>query len=231
MEQIQIEGVEINIIQKKIKNIHLRVYPPSGEVRLSVPKRMTLSEIKTFIILRLSWIRDKQNKIRDRKITMPLKYLDGEEHYFFGKKYILKIFEKKSAPLIFIRDGIIELHIKKRSSFEQRKKIISEWQRREMKNLIPQYIAALEIKMKVKVHDFGIKKMKTRWGTCNIRAKRIWLNLELAKRPIACLEYIIVHEMAHLLERSHNKKFIAHMDHFLPNWREIKKILTLSSSM
>lgn len=227
MKQVLIEDIEVNIVQKRIKNIHLRIYPPLGEVRLTIPRQISIEKAKTFIISKLDWIKKQQIKIRSKKILPPLQYLEGEVHYFFGEEYILKIFEKKSAPKVFLKDGVIELHINKDSTLNQRKIIIDKYYRLEMNKIIPQFIFNLEKKMNVKVAEFGIKKMKTRWGTCNIRARRIWLNLELAKKPISCLEYIIVHEMVHLLERKHSKKFIAYMDNFLPSWRNCNDALKL----
>ncbi len=229
--QIEVGGVVFNLLQKRIKNMHLRIYPPRGEVRISAPSRLSLDVITKFISSKISWIKEQQIKIKNRKIIAPLKFISGESHYFFGEKYLLQIVENAQSNAVFLLDKKIEIHLKKNLRREERKKLLDEFYRREIKKIISQFIAKYEKKMGVKVREFGVKKMKTRWGTCNVRAGRIWINLELAKRKIECLEFIVTHEMTHLLERKHSKKFFALMDNFLPNWREAKnelKVLSIS---
>lgn len=223
--QIEIGGVMFNLLQKRIKNLHLRIYPPHGEVRISAPSRLSLEAIKKFVFSKLNWIKEQQIKIINRKRIAPLKFISGENHNFFGKKYRLQIIETKGATSIHLKDEIIEIHVKKSADA---KKLLEEFYRREIKKIIPHFIARYERKMQVKVVEFGVKKMKTRWGTCNPKAQRIWLNLELAKRNIKCLEFIVVHEMTHLLERKHSKKFFALMDKFMPDWRVFKEELANS---
>lgn len=228
---LEVENIAIKLTRKRIKNLHLRICPPLGEVRVSAPLRLDDQEIHKFIFTRISWIKEKQNLVRQRKMIAPQKFLDGENHNFFGQKLLLRIIEGKiSRPLksqASLHDGIITLHIKKRSNIKQRKKILDAFYRAELKKIIPHFITKFEEKMDVEVVEFGIKKMKTRWGTCNAKARRIWLNLELAKKPIACLEYLIAHEMTHFFERGHNKKFFALMDKFLPEWQKWKKELSV----
>lgn len=220
ISQLQIEGLTVNLIQKKIRTLRLSVNPPHGEIKVSAPLFYNIEKIKHFILSRIDWIKKSQIKIRSQKYVPPKKILDGENHYFLGEKYLLKIFEKNGAPLVILKDGILELHIKKNINREKRKQALDQFYRGSMKKIIPKLIANWENKLDVKVAEFGIKKMKTRWGTCNSRARRIWLNLLLAKMPLRCLDYIILHEMVHLLERHHNKKFFAHMDNFMPSWKE-----------
>lgn len=224
MSKIIVSDIEINIKKKKIKNINLSVHPPNGEVRISVPQKMSNKAIKEFVISKIQWIKKQQAKFESLELLPENQYLSGEEHYFLGNKYILNIITiDKNPAKVKIRDNTyIDLYIKESFTKEQREKVLNQWYRQELKLLIPPLVEKWENKMNVKVLEFGVKQMKTRWGTCNIMAQRIWINLELVKRPIQCLEYIIVHEMAHLLEPGHGKRFIAIMDQFLPNWRIIK---------
>ncbi len=219
LKQIEIAGISILLSQKRIRNLHLRIMPPTGEVRVSAPLRLSLAKIKEFVLKRIDWIKENQIVIRNRKIVAPLQFISGENHLVFGKNFELKLFENSKSNQVVVSENFLELHVKKTSNLERRKKILEDFYRANLREKIPELIAIYEPKMKVKVAEFGIKKMKTRWGTCNPKARRIWLSLELAKRPIECLEFIVIHEMTHLLERKHNKRFFALMDQFLPSWR------------
>lgn len=225
MQEIQLGNITVEVTQKDIKNVHLSVYPPFGQVKIAAPERMDLDTIRIYAISKLTWIRKQQAKIKSQKREAPREYLTKESHYYFGKRYLLKVVEHNSSPEIKLKHNTIELCIRAETNTEKRKEILEEWYRAQLKVKIPELISKWEIVMGVNVNDFGIKKMKTKWGTCNIEAKRIWLNLELAKKPVSCLEYIIIHEMTHLLERNHNTRFVALMNSFLPNWREVKEEL------
>ena len=223
MNTMKINDMEIEVIKKNIKNIRLSVHPPYGRVRLAVPIRMNNEEIKSFVISKLVWIEKQKARFKLEEIPMPDEFISGEDHYFFGNKYILNVLEttgKQHAKLYNNKN--INLYIRPNSTREKRKKVMIEWYREELKKVIPGYIEKWEPIIGVKVEDWGVKLMKTRWGTCNIQAKRIWINLELAKKNPRCLEYLIVHEMVHLLERKHNDNFRSYMDKFLPNWRKIQ---------
>ena len=219
MPYIELGNIRIEVEQKDIKNIHLSVYPPDGNVKIAAPLRMDLDTIRVFAINKLQWIKKQQEIFRNQEREPPREYLSKESHYFLGKRYLLKIIEKEAKPKVVLTRSKIELHLRPNTSSEKRKEIIEEWYREELKNTIPQMIEKWEMSIGVKVNDYGIKKMRTKWGTCNTEAKRIWLNLELAKKPLGCIEYIVVHELVHLLERSHNDKFIKHMNEFMPKWR------------
>ncbi|WP_367752481.1 M48 family metallopeptidase [Flavobacterium sp. WC2430] len=225
MQEIQLGDITVEVTQKDIKNVHLSVYPPFGQVKIAAPERMDLDTIRIYAISKLTWIRKQQAKIKSQKREAPREYLTKESHYYFGKRYLLKVIEHNASPVVKLKHNTIELYIRPATSTEKRKEILEEWYRGQLKVKIPELISKWEIVMGVNVNDFGIKKMKTKWGTCNIGAKRIWLNLELAKKPVSCLEYIIIHEMTHLLERNHNTRFVALMNSFLPNWREVKEEL------
>lgn len=225
MQEIQLGDITVEVTQKDIKNVHLSVYPPFGQVKIAAPNRMDLDTIRIYAISKLSWIRKQQAKIKAQKREAPRAYLTKESHYYLGKRYLLKVIEHHSSPLVKLKHNTIELYIRPETNTAKRKEILDNWYRTQLKELVPKTILKWEKEMKVKVNEFGIKKMKTKWGTCNIAAQRIWLNLELAKKPISCLEYIIIHEMTHLLERNHNNRFVALMNQFMPNWKEVKEEL------
>jgi predicted metal-dependent hydrolase len=222
MQEIQLGDITVEVTQKDIKNVHLSVYPPFGQVKIAAPNRMDLDTIRIYAISKLSWIRKQQAKIKAQKREAPREYLTKESHYYLGKRYLLKVIEHNSTPIVKLKHNTIELHIRPNTETVKRKEILDEWYRAQLKELVPKYISKWEKFMEVKVKEFGVKKMKTKWGTCNIEAQRIWLNLELAKKPISCLEYIIIHEMTHLLVRNHNTRFVALMNSYLPNWKDIK---------
>ena len=178
-----------------------------------------------FAISKLGWIKKQQEKFRKQQRESERELITRESHYFLGKRYLLKVIEAEAVPLVNIKHDKLILQVRAGTSTKQKQVILQEWYRQQMKELVPKYISIWEEKMKVKVQEFGIKKMKTKWGTCNREAKRIWLNLNLAKKPPECIEYIVVHEMVHLLERTHNAKFIAYMNKFLPQWKHIKEEL------
>jgi len=225
MQQIDLGNIKVDVVQKDIKNIHLSVYPPTGRVKISAPLRMELETIRMFAISKLGWIKKQQEKFRKQQRESERELITRESHYFLGKRYLLKVIEAEAVPLVNIKHDKLILQVRAGTSTKQKQVILQEWYRQQMKELVPKYISIWEEKMKVKVQEFGIKKMKTKWGTCNREAKRIWLNLNLAKKPPECIEYIVVHEMVHLLERTHNAKFIAYMNKFLPQWKHIKKEL------
>ncbi len=213
---IELGDICLDVIHKDIKNIHLSVNPPDGSVTISAPLRMDLETIRLFSISKLGWIRKKQAKFLSQKRETPRDYVTRESHFYLGKRYLLKVIEQNARPKVVLKHETIELCARPGASREQRQDVLNQWYRQQLKAIVPKYIAEFEKKMNVKVAEFGIKKMKTKWGTCNAKAKRIWINLELAKKPVECLEYILVHEMVHLLERHHNDRFIAYMDKYAP---------------
>lgn len=224
-KKISLGDIDIDVIQKNIKNVHLSVHPPTGRVRISAPERMNLDTIRLYAISKIHWIRKHQTKLRKQEREAPREYISGESHYFLGKRYLLKVVEHSMSPSVVLKHSIIELYIRKNTNTHKRQAILEEWYRKRIKEIVPKYISMYEEKMRVSVREWGIKKMKTKWGTCSITAKRIWLNLELAKKPLHCLEYVIVHEMVHLLERKHNERFIAYMDRYMSQWKAYKEEL------
>ena len=221
MTNIIINNVKIEIIRKEIKNIRLSVHPPDGRVRLAVPERMTDASIKDFVTSKISWIEKQKSKFELKEEQVQNKFIFGEEHLYLGEKYLLKVVETTGKQYVDL-DNNINLYVRPNSTLEKRESILNGWYRERLKELIRIYIKKWESIMGVNVDEFGVKKMKTRWGTCNIKAGRIWINLELAKKGPRCLEYIVVHEMVHLLEKGHNATFYGYMHRFLPNWTSIK---------
>jgi predicted metal-dependent hydrolase len=219
MKRIELADIVIDVELKDIKNIHLSVYPPKGKVRISAPERMDLDTIRVFAISKLKWIRKQQEAFKIQERETKREYLSRESHYFLGERYLLKVVENEGSPKVRLKKREIELMVRKGTPPEKRREIIEEWYRSELKRIVPALIEKWEKKIGVSCLEFGIKKMRTRWGTCNHKANRIWLNLELAKKPLECIEYIVVHELVHLIERSHKEKFIALMNEHLPKWR------------
>lgn len=225
MEQITIGDITVDVIFKDIKNVHLSVYPPVGRVRISAPLRMNSETIRIYAISKLSWIKKQQQKLREQVREAPREYLNKESHFFLGTRYQLKVIEHDSPPAVFLKHKAIELHVRPGTDLQKKHTVIEEWYRSQLKELVPPVIEKWEKIIGVTVDEFAIKRMKTKWGTCNREAKRIWLNLELAKKPFHCIEYIIAHEMVHLLERTHNERFVIYMDRFLPEWKQLKNEL------
>lgn len=224
MAKLTIGDIEIELIKKNIKNLHLSVHSPNGRVRISAPKKMDDDAIRLFAISKLPWIKKQQSRFINLEKQPEGKFISGENHYFLGHSYLLNVIYTNSRKQgVTIRNNTyLDLFVHEGSTKQQRKKVMREWYRSELKALIPSLIKKWEPIIGVRVNSWGVKLMKTRWGTCNIVAKRIWINLELAKKHPRCLEYIILHEMVHLLERLHNERFTAYMDRFLPHWRSIK---------
>jgi len=220
---LKIGSLAVEVVRKKIKNLHLAVYPPNGRVRVAVPLRVGNEAVRLAVVSRLGWIRRQQKRLAAQERQSAREFVSRESHYFLGRRYLLNvIIHDGPARVVINGKPAIDFYVPegvKRSTCE---KILREWYRKELKSLIPPLISKWEPIMGVQVSEWGVKKMKTKWGTCNTRAHRIWINLELAKKPAQCLEYIVVHEMVHLLERKHNEKFIGYMDKFLPQWCSLR---------
>jgi len=225
MEQLVLGDVTIEVEVKDIKNVHLSVFPPAGKVRIAAPLRMNLETIRIYAISKLGWIKQQQQKFRTQAREAPREYVNRESHYFLGKRYLLKVVEQDSSPTVKLKHSNIELHVRPNTDKAKKQAIMEEWYRDQLKTLVPPVIQKWEKVMGVSLNQFATKKMKTKWGTCNSGAKRIWLNLELAKKPFHCIEYIIVHELVHLLEPTHNDRFIALMNTFLPEWKHLRNEL------
>ncbi len=210
----------MEVVRKDIKNLHLGVYPPKGRVRVAAPMRLDDEGVRLAVISRLGWIRRQQESFEQQDRQSQREMVTGESHYFQGRRYRLDVIERDGSPSVELRNNqTMELRVRPGADRDAREALLLGWYRRRLREPLPALLAKWQPKVGVEVAELRIKKMKTRWGTCNIEARRIWLNLELAKKPPACLEYILVHEMVHFLERRHNDRFRDYMDQFMPQWR------------
>lgn len=226
MHQIQVSDLIIEVEHKNIKNLHLSVNPPNGWVRIAAPMNIDDEALRLFAVSKLTWIHKQQRKFDEQARQSEREFVSGESHYFKGERYLLNVIYQKGNPKIIFRNKTyIDLYVRENSTQFQRQKVMTEWYRKQLKAQVPDLITKWQSIIGVQVEDWGIKRMKTKWGTCNIEAHRVWLNLELAKKPDRCLEYIVVHEMVHLLERKHNDHFVGLMDQFMPQWRNQREEL------
>lgn len=226
---ITVSGIDVQIVRKNIKNLHLAVYPPDGHVRVAVPPHVTDENVRLAVVSKLGWIKRQQKDFHDQPRQSERKYVSGECHYFQGKRYRLELIERDEKPEIkLLKSGKIKMFVRPNTSIETKEKLLNEWYREQLKVLIPELLDVWQPIVGKKAEDWGVKKMKTKWGSCNIEQRRIWLNLELAKKPLECLEYILVHELIHLHERHHNEHFKKLLDKFMPNWKARQKLLNKS---
>ncbi len=225
-----VDDLEIVVERKAIKNINLAIYPPDGRVRVSVPMQLSEVHIRSAIIARLPWIRQKKALLLGKPQLPDKKFVSGEEHFLFGKKLALRVICRDRWSGAYVQDDTtLVLLVQADAPVEKKYAILNDWYREQLSERIPGLLRHWEQVVGVEVSEWRIKRMRTRWGTCNITQKRIWLNLELAKMSPECLEYVLVHELVHLLERYHNRRFWNFMDVFLPTWREIRHMLKQES--
>ena len=218
-ERLDLGEIAVDVTFKNIKNVHLSVYPPAGRVRISAPMRMSLDTVRVFAISKLGWIKQQQRKIVEQDRETPREYLDLESHYLWGKRYLLRVIEGNPSSTIEVQHSKLLLRVPPKTTEEKKQDIVARWYRGQLKAAVPAVIARWSPVLGVTVEEFYVQQMKTKWGSCNHRAGTIRLNTELAKKPNECLEYVVVHEMVHLLEPTHNARFIALMERFMPNWR------------
>ena len=229
LDKMRICGLEVQTVKKNIKNMHLGVYPPQGRIRVAAPVKMDDEAIRLFIISKIPWIRKQKSKFEKQQRQTKREFVSGESHYFLGNRYRLNVITTNKKPKVEIRRKThIDLYVKPDMSREQREKILEDFYRAELRKHIPLLLEKWKKIIRVNVNEVGIKKMKTKWGTCNPEAGRIWVNLELAKNPIRCLEYILVHEMTHFKEKTHSDKFFNLMDSFMPQWPQYRDELNNS---
>lgn len=226
MEYVKIGDNSIEIVRKDIKNIHLRVYPPDGRIQISAPKKMEMDSIRLFAITKSNWISKKRQELQEYSRQSDREYVSGENHYFKGNRYRLKVIFQHTDPRIELQGNqFMNLYVRREATIERRSEILKDWYRNNLKEIIEPLVHKWEKLLDVAVEHWEIKQMKTLWGSCNHKRKSILFNLELAKKPIHCIEYIVAHEIAHLIERNHNERFVALLDGNIPNWRLIKQQL------
>ena len=218
--EIRVSGLAVQVVRKDIKNLHLGVYPPNGRVRVAVPLRVSDDAVRLAVVGKLGWIKKQRARFEALPRQSERDMVSGESHYFLGRRYRLRVVELQKTGAVVIRGtSTLELHTRPESDPKARERILQRWYRERLRELVPPLLSKWEAILDVRFSAWGIKRMKTRWGTCNVAAGRIWLNLELAKKPPSCLEYILVHEMVHLVERHHTDRFRQNMDRFMPQWR------------
>lgn len=223
---IIVGGVRVEVVRKDIKNLHLGVYPPKGRVRVAAPLVLSDEAVRLAVVEKLAWIKKHKARFEKQSRQSQREMVNGESHYFLGQRYRLRVHEQAGSPKVALRGvAIIDLFARPGTSSEQREAILLGWYREQLKILLPSLLEKWQAIIGVQASSWGIKKMRTKWGSCSIKVRRIWLNLELAKRPTQCLEYVLVHELVHLLERHHNERFMALMDQFMPHWRQSRDML------
>lgn len=218
--EITISGIKVEVVRKSIKNLHLGVYPPHGRVRVAVPLAVSDDAVRLAVIGKLGWIKRQRTKFEAQPRQSQREMVSGESHYFLGQRYRLRVTEHNGPARVSVRGkASIDLFVRPETSVEQRELALQRWYREQLNALITPLLEKWQTVLGVHVAAWGIKKMKTKWGSCNANSRRIWLNLELAKKPVQCLEYIVVHELVHLLERHHNDRFHTLMESAMPTWR------------
>jgi len=228
--QIKVSGLVVDVVREDIKTLRLGVYPPDGRVRVAAPLRFSDRAVRWAVNSKLNWIERQQIKFSGRERQPVKTFVSGETHYFQGHPYRLNVVYQSGPGRVELRTKTsMDLYVREGSSTSKREKVLVAWYRRQLKEQIPQIIEKWEAIIGVEVADWGVKRMRTRWGSCNIKARRIWLNLGLVKKPVYCLEYIAIHEMVHLLERLHNDRFKSLMDEFMPQWRLYRDELNAKS--
>jgi predicted metal-dependent hydrolase len=226
IELTKIGGIDVEINRRDIKNIHLSVLPPNGRVRLSVPSKTNEQAIRLAIVNKLAWIKKQQADFAGQERQSLREMVNGECHYLWGRKYRLKITHTQGKYSVQAKgNGLLELKVSESTSIDNRLKLLNRFYRDEMQRSLEKLVPLWQKKLGVEANSLNIKKMKTKWGSCNIQAKRVWLNLELAKKPPECMEFILVHEFIHLLERHHNDRFRSLISQHMSNWRERRDLL------
>lgn len=225
-EELIIGGLPIEIIRKSsLKNLYIRINPPEGNVTVSTPTELADEDIKLFIIKRLPEINKVREKMLSQERQSKREYVSGESHYLWGKPYRLQVvYDGKRHSIIKTPTKII-MTVPKGADIKTREKYFIEWYRQELKGVLDLVIESCEKKTGLHANEYRIKNMRTKWGTCNIDKRRIWINLQLAKKPIECLEYVVIHELVHLIEKNHTNRFRALVEEYCPTWKEAKKIL------
>ena len=221
-EVIDLGDIHVDLIRKDIKHVHLSVYPPHGRVRISAPLHMASEIIRVYAITRLDWIRRQQRKLLSQERETAREYLDRESHYVWGKRYLLRIVEADAAPAVRLNHSTLELSIRPGSDASRRREALDAWYRDQVRAVVPALLKTWEPLLGVKARRVLVQHMKTQWGSCNPMSGNIRLNTDLARKPTDCLEYILVHELLHLIEPTHNARFQSLMDRFMPHWRQVR---------
>lgn len=225
-KRIRVSGLRVEVVRKDIKNLHLGVYPPDGRVRVAAPLAVTAEAVRLAVVDKLVWIRRQQARFAAQPRQSPREMVNGESHYFLGRRYLLRVHVQAGAGRVELRGvRMLDLYARAGSSPEQCKAILLRWYRAQLRAALRPLLEKWQGKLDVTLADWRIQRMRTRWGGCNPDSARVWFNLELVKAAPACLDYIVLHELAHLLERHHNDRFIALLDRHMPRWRQHRDLL------
>jgi hypothetical protein len=222
---LKLGSINVDVVQKDIKNVHLSVYPPAGKVRISAPLRMKVETIRVFAASKLGWIKEQQKKITGQERESEREYIERESHYLWGKRYLLKIVERDAPPQVELRHSKMVLQVRPGTDMRRRQVILDEWYRAQLRAAVEPLVAKWEPVVGVRVDRVFVQRMKTKWGSCSRCSANIRLNTELAKKPLVCLEYMVIHEIVHILEPTHNSRFTDLMDRLMPNWRFCRQVL------
>ncbi len=221
-ELIQLGDIQIAVNRKAVKNVHLSVHPPAGHVTLVAPLDTRSEVIRAYAISKLGWIKNQQDKLLNQSRETQRQFVERETHYLWGRRYLLSVVEKETKPSVTLDHRRITLIVRPDSDVQKRAEVIHEWHKSLLHEVVPTLISKWEQKLKVKVSGYFLQRMKTKWGSCNHSAGNIRLNTELVKKPKDLLEYVIVHQLAHLLEPTHSDRFVAILDEHYPTWREAR---------
>ena len=224
-ETIHLGEIAIAVTRKKIKHVHLSVYPPAGRVTLVAPAGTRLEVARAYAVSRLGWIRDQQTKLRAQARETPRQFIERESHYLWGRRYLLSIREQDAKPSVRLTHRRLTLTVRPGTSRAKRQAIMHEWHKSLLHDVVPALIRSWEPKLGVEVAGYFLQRMKTKWGSCNHRARHIRLNTELVKKPKDLLEYVVVHEMLHLIAPTHSDQFLTLMTKYYPSWREAREEL------
>lgn len=221
-----VSGLNIKVESKPIKSLYVGVYPPEGHVRVAAPKRFTKEAVRLAVIDKLAWIKKQQQRFNEQERQSKREMVDGESHYFLGNRYRLRVIERWGAHTVELKNSsYMVLYVRPGTSPKRREQVLQDWYRKQLKKLVSSILPKWQQLIGVKTSDFRVRKMKTKWGSCSQHSRSICLNLELAKKPFECLEYVVVHELVHLIERKHDDRFISLIDKALPNWRAHRDLL------
>lgn len=222
---IDLGELQAEVTRKAIKHVHLSVLPPAGKVRVAAPRHMPLETIRLFVVSKLSWIRSQQRKLQTQERETPREFLNKESHYLWGKRYLLEIHHADAAPAVSLRPRKLYLQVRPGVDRVRCEAVLDAWYRQQVRDAVPPLLDKWEPLLGVKANRVFVQRMKTKWGSCTPAAGHIRLNTDLAKKPPECLEYIVVHELVHLLEPTHNEQFVVLMDLYLPHWRHLRQQL------
>lgn len=225
VETIEIGELLIEVTRKGVKNIHLSVHPPDGRVTLVAPSATRLDVARAYAITKLGWIHDQQEKLRNQARESPRRFIGRESHFLWGRRYLMIIIEKDEKPSVRLDHRTIRLTVRPGSTTEKKAEVIHDWHKSLLHGVVPTMIKKWEAKLGVKASRYFLQRMKTKWGGCSPESGTIRLNTELAKKPKDLLEYVIVHELMHLLEPRHSERFFELMSHHYPAWPEARKEL------